>query len=153
MIKPCSQCGKELKRSPSQFLNRQNNPCPIFCSKECKKIWTFWSQVEKTPTCWNWKGSKNSVRERKNGSYGVWTKRKEYVHRFSYILHYGQPKNLVLHKCNNKKCVNPAHLYDGTYKDNTRDAIQAGVKYQWTKETRPLGFTDPNFKHMKNRGK
>lgn len=27
----------------------------------------------------------------------------------------------ICHKCNNKKCVNPKHLYAGTAKDNARD--------------------------------
>jgi hypothetical protein len=35
---------------------------------------------------------------------------------------------LVLHKCNNGAggCVNPDHLYVGTYDDNARDRVRAG---------------------------
>ena len=46
-----------------------------------------------------------------------------YRHRISYLLTYGRiPKNLlVLHRCNNKGCWNPAHLYAGTDADNSRD--------------------------------
>lgn len=32
----------------------------------------------------------------------------------------------VLHRCDNKKCVNPNHLYVGTKKQNTLDAVSRG---------------------------
>lgn len=32
----------------------------------------------------------------------------------------------ALHTCNNGKCINPDHLYEGTVSDNSRDTIAAG---------------------------
>ncbi len=32
--------------------------------------------------------------------------------------------NLVLHHCDNRKCINPEHLYHGTYKDNGADMVK-----------------------------
>lgn len=47
----------------------------------------------------------------------------EYVHRAMYIFTHGKiPEGLqVNHKCNNRLCINPEHLYAGTHLDNMQD--------------------------------
>lgn len=49
------------------------------------------------------------------------------AHCFSYELNIGSRNGLqVLHKCDNKLCVRPDHLFLGTQKDNMHDMIKKG---------------------------
>ena len=63
------------------------------------------------------------------GGYGVYGGEKlQYAHRVAYEEHYGEiPEGkLVLHKCGNKSCINPKHLYAGTDKENAADRERHG---------------------------
>lgn len=97
--------------------------------------------------CWNWKAGlyKNGY-----GSFSIGGNNK-YSHRVSWMIHKGLiPHGMcVLHRCDNRKCCNPSHLFLGTVRDNALDMVMKGRESNGSlinQATRPRGERHGNAK-------
>ena len=86
----------------------------------------FWDKVDRRnpEECWSWQAATNG----KDYGYFKTQGRLVLAHRLSWELANGPiPSGLcVLHCCDNRRCVNPAHLWLGTVIDNNRDMKEKG---------------------------
>lgn len=99
----------------------------------------FWSHVDKNGPvpcpelgpCWEWTAS---LQEKGYGQFHIVESVGQYksvrAHRFAYELVYGPTDKNILHRCDNRKCVNARHLFVGTHTENMRDMCAKG-RHRW----------------------
>lgn len=127
--KACQVCGAAFERRSrdSQAQWEARRYCCCACANVEKKkhplAQAFFRHVGES-TCLIWDGPKDG------GGYGfVQHEGKRWkAHRLAYHLaNGGIPDGAVIcHKCDTPSCVNPAHLFAGTQRDNARDMAAKG---------------------------
>jgi hypothetical protein len=86
-----------------------------------ERFWKFVDRPDEEPdTCWTWSGTQAWTGYGNFDGHGA--------HRVSYWLAAGEePGTLhVLHRCDNRPCVRPSHLFLGTHQDNMADMRAKG---------------------------
>jgi hypothetical protein len=119
-MSPCAcGCGQQTtvwRGVPRRFIHGHNAQQDLTTR--------FWSKVVKDDGCWEWQGTRNS---NGYGMIGV-DHQSRYTHRVSWELANGSiPDGLeICHRCDNRRCVRPDHLFLGTRRDNVRDMWAKG---------------------------
>lgn len=112
----CKRCGAHFT---VERIDRRREYCGAPACAKAPGIARFWAGVVKSEGCWEWSGRVGTHGYGVLHAGGV----RETTHRFSYELHYGPIPDgmLVLHHCDNRRCVRPDHIYAGTRMDNVID--------------------------------
>lgn len=100
--------------------------------------------------CWSWKaGSYGSTGY---GAFCIGHQKNTQAHRAAWRIFVGEfPGDAqILHKCDNRNCVNPEHLFAGSIGDNMRDKVAKGRQPRGS-EIRQSKLTEEQVRAIRSR--
>lgn len=111
----------------------------------------FWSHIAVTgriEDCWPWIG-------KTRGGYGRARikNRSVQAHRWAWESWYGPMSDELdaAHKCDNRPCCNPYHIFPATPLENVRDCIQKGRAHKSHGHRRGAKLTDDQVREIRAR--
>ena len=143
----CEGCGATFFTYPSRVAQGIAKTCSYACTgvvmarrAQLRTADRFWANVDKDGPvpehrselgpCWIWRGriGSDGYGDFFQGSKIDNSRRSVGAHRYSWVLHFAQiPDGLwVLHRCDNRSCIRPSHLFLGTAANNTADMMAKG---------------------------
>lgn len=142
----CHYYNNDFIQDSKKYLRNIKKNWNNFCSDECrvanivstkvkeadgrflKRFWEKINVIKDKVSCWEWTSTLKPVGYGSICIHGKTT----FSHRKVQELMHGKiPNNLhVLHKCDNRKCCRPSHLFLGNHQDNMDDMIRKGRNHK-----------------------
>lgn len=118
------ECGIEKIIASKALRKNKRKSCRRCVTKHKNSLLDGFNKfvIKNKDGCWGWSGCAP-----KNPGYGQFRfgMKRERAHRASWKIHFGEipTGKHVLHKCDNRICSRPDHLFLGTHKDNIQDML------------------------------